>query len=351
MAGHVLSLNHKPSAQLDLDHELGIAMDYILAKQHGVCWNKICRNSLAKFRRFLLHERGRVESKIKPYDAALHTEGLPAWLVEQLIRYQHIKQRNWREARIEEGIRRFWSSHLRVWRFLVERFAVSELSDVKRAYFSDFIDWRLSAGASVRSVNGDLRTFHGFMDTLQEQGLPVPHALLRLRCLKEPDPLPKFLTDTQVRALRDDFEQQVAAAYIPAYRRDALLDRAWFYLLWQAGMRRGEVEDLRLEDLDLEGRRLTVRRGQGLARPHRVPHRHRGRRAPDLPGSARTGADRPRFSLPQPGALQTSDPWQAQGVRGAGQRAGVRPSSQAHLRHPTAQRGLPDHQHPEVPGA
>lgn len=260
IAGHVMSLNHKPSAQLDLENDLAIAMTYILAKQHGACWNKICRNSLAKFRRFLLHERGFVESKIKPFDAALHTEGLPAWLVEQLIRYQHIKQRNWREARIEEGVRRFWSSHLRVWRFLVERY----VSEVKRAYFSDYIDHRLEMGASVRSVNGDLRTFHGLMDFLQEQGLPVPHALLRLRCLKEPDPLPKFLTDEQVRALRDDLEGRVTAADNAAHRRDAQLDRACFYLLWQGGLRRGEVEDLRLEDLDLAGRRLTVRRGKGM---------------------------------------------------------------------------------------
>jgi len=201
---------------------------------------------------------------VKPYDPSLHTEGLPAWLVAQLTRYQHVKQRNWREARIEEGIRRFWSGHLRLWRFLVERFGVQELSEVKRIYFSDYIDHRLSSGASVKGVNGDLRSFHGFMEYLQDQGLPVPHALLRLRCLKEPDPLPKFLTDEQVRALRDDHEQQVQAADNAARRRDALLDRACFYLLWQAGLRRGEVEDLRLEDLDLEGRRLTVRRGKGL---------------------------------------------------------------------------------------
>lgn len=263
MAGHILSLNHKPSNQLDLDCDLQKGLDYIQAKGHGYYWTKNCRNSMLKFRRFLLHERGQTESHITPHDPALHTEGMPAWLVAQLTRYQHVKQRNWREARIEESIRRFWSSHLRVWRFLVERFGIQELNEVKRAYFNAFVDWRLEEGASVRSVNGDLRTFHGFMDFLQEQGLPVPHGLLRLRCLKEPDPLPKFLTDSQVRALRDDFEQRVEAADNAAHRRDALLDRACFYLLWQAGLRKGEVEDLRLEDLDLEGRRLTVRRGKG----------------------------------------------------------------------------------------
>ena len=264
MAGHVLGMNHKPSIQLDLDQDMRIALDYILAKRLGPSWTKNCRLSLLKFRRFLLHERGQSESHITPYDPAPHTEGLPPWLVEQLTRYQHVKQRNWRTARIEEGIRRFWSSHLRIWRFLFERYAIHDLSEIKRPFFAEYIDWRLSAGASVRSVNGDLRTFHGFMDFLQEQGLPIPHALLRLRCLKEPDPLPKFLTDPQVRALRDDFEQHVKDAGNAAHRRDALLDRACFYLLWQGGLRRGEVEDLRLEDLDLSGRRLTVRRGKGL---------------------------------------------------------------------------------------
>lgn len=99
-----------------------------------------------------------------------------------------------------------------MWRFLVERYAVSDLKDLKRAYFNDYIDWRLATEASVRSVDGDLRTFHGFMDFLQGQGLTVTHALLHLRCLKESDPLPKFLTDAQVRALRDDFEQRVKGA-------------------------------------------------------------------------------------------------------------------------------------------
>ncbi len=43
----------------------------------------------------------------------------------------------------------------------------------------------------------------------------------------------------------------------------ALLDRAMFYLLWKCGLRSGEVEELRLEDLDLDRRNLSVRDGKG----------------------------------------------------------------------------------------
>jgi hypothetical protein len=60
--------------------------------------DKKLRLSMLKFRRFLLHERGQTECHITPFDPVLHTEGLPAWLVEQLTRYQHVKQRNWRES-------------------------------------------------------------------------------------------------------------------------------------------------------------------------------------------------------------------------------------------------------------
>jgi integrase len=99
---------------------------------------------------------------------------------------------------------------------------------------------------------------------LQEEGYPVPQALLRIPSLKQPDSLPKYLTDEQVKKLRDEIERGAQAAPLASHRRLALLIRAAFYLLWQGGMRLGEVEELRLEDLDLSHKRLSVRNGKGL---------------------------------------------------------------------------------------
>jgi integrase len=84
-----------------------------------------------------------------------------------------------------------------------------------------------------------------------------------LDTLKEPDPLPRYLTDEQVRKLRDEIERNVREAVFHARRRVALLVRAAFYLLWQGGLRAGEVEELRLEDLDFPQNRLSVRDGKG----------------------------------------------------------------------------------------
>jgi site-specific recombinase XerD len=185
-------------------------------------------------------------------------------LVEELTRFQHIQQRNWRPARLEDKIRRFWSGHLRVWRFLVEQYSVQELAEVRRKHLYDYAEHRLSLGKSVSTTNGDLRAFQGFMVFLQEEDYAVPQALLRIHGLKQPDRLPRHLTDPQMCALRDDFERRVDQASGSHQVRDALLDRAIFHLFWQSGLRIGELEELRLEDLDLPGRRLSVRNGKGM---------------------------------------------------------------------------------------
>lgn len=264
MAGHILGLNLKPHHKLNLTTDLQKGLDFVLSKQISAMWTKLNRNAMEKFRRFLMHERGLVEIKVKTFDPSDVVKGLPEWLVTELTHLQHIQQTRWRTARLQESIRRFWAGHTGIWHFLFGQCAVTCLEDIRRKHLMAYIDQGLSAGLSISTVNNQMRNFHAFMVFLQEQEYAVPHILLRMATLKEPDDLPKFLTDEQVQALRDVFEVQVQNAASPNQRRDALLDRACFYLLWQGGLRKGEVEDLTLEELDLAGKRLMVRRGKGL---------------------------------------------------------------------------------------
>jgi site-specific recombinase XerD len=265
VAGHVLALNLKPYRELDLDQDLQRALDYVVAKQSSADWVKASRNGLNKFRRFLRLERGLgEESKVKPFDVPAHTQGLPLWLVSELERYQHLCQRNWRTARLDVSIRGFWSKHGHLWHFLCQERGVKQLADLKRQFVLDYVDKRLAEGLTAKSVNGELRYLHSFLLFLQEEGYIVPQSLLRIPSLKEPDSLPKYLTDEQVKKLREEVERNVREARLASHKRLALLVRAAFYLLWQGGLRLGEVEELRLEDIDVPQRRLTVRNGKGL---------------------------------------------------------------------------------------
>lgn len=265
VAGHVLGLNPVPHDQINLEGDFEKVMHYVQAKGVGMGWLKGCRNGLEKFRRFLRLERGLGEvSKITPFDVSKHTEGLPAWLVNELERYQRIQQKHWRTARLDLNLRGYWSKHGKMWRFLCLERGVTQFADLKRAHILDYVDHCLAVGASIASVNLQVHLLHGFLLFLQEEGYTVPQSILRIPSLKLPDSLPKYLTDEQVKTLRAAIEQKVQDAQTAAQRRLALLDRATFYLLWQGGMRLSEVEELRLEDLDLGSQRLNVRSGKGL---------------------------------------------------------------------------------------
>lgn len=282
MAGHVLGLNLKPHPQLSisakpvlslpkgstqaLGEDLERAMDYIKAKRLSPSWTDICLRALHRFRRFLRYERGLLDVSFDDVQVAVdrYREGLPDWLVDQLTQYQHLRQVNWRPSRLQDAITRFWGGHTRLWRWLFAREGIVEIVDVKRRHIFAYIDERLAAGYAVKSVNQELKAFQATLRFLQEREFPVPLALLRLPALKEPDALPRFLTDEEVGRLQTDLEGRVAQARKPAQVRDALLDRAAFYLLWHGGLRLGEVEELRLTDLDLSRRQLMVRQGKGM---------------------------------------------------------------------------------------
>ncbi len=264
MAGHALGLNLKPYPELDLDQDLERALDYVKAKQLSAEWTDMCRCGLDKFRHFLRQQRGITTVRFEPPDYARYREGLPAWLVSELARYQAVRQSHWRPARLNQQSTCFWQHQTRFWRWLGQRQTLTQLADVQRRHLCDYADHQLAHGYAASTINADLRGLRGFLLFLQDEAYPVPQALLRMPSLKQPDALPRFLTDEQVRLLQNDFEQQVLQTPHPSAHRDALLSRAAFYLMWQAGLRLGEVEELRLEDLDLPGRKLMVRRGKGL---------------------------------------------------------------------------------------
>lgn len=224
----------------------------------------MCRTALEKFRHFLHQQRGQpYPPPRRPLNRAVYCAGLPDWLVDQLERYQRLRQSHWRPSRSNAHLLRFWGVHTRLWRWLCARYAVTQLADIRRQYLLDYVDHRLAEGRAASTINMELRSFHEFLLYLQDRGYDLPAGLRHLPSLKQPESLPKFLTDTQIGQLRAHFEQAVAEAQHPPARREAVLTRAAFYLLWHAGLRLGEVEDLTLDDLDLVGRKLMVRQGKG----------------------------------------------------------------------------------------
>ncbi|MEZ4589988.1 MAG: tyrosine-type recombinase/integrase [Chloroflexota bacterium] len=265
MAGHVLGLNLKPHTELDLATDLDKAVCYIEARPTSQSWQKNCRHSLTWFRRFVQVQRGFVIRDQPSFgDVSRLQEGLPTWLIQQLTKQLHIRQANWRPSRLAQMTTQFWHRSTRIWRWLFEQADVQEPMDVTRDHLFTFIDEQLVAGYKVATINLHLHTFQGTLHFLQEQGMAVPNAALTLPGLKKPHALPRFLTEAQVVALKTDLDQRVTRARTVAATRNARLDRAMFYLLWQSGMRVSELEDLQQADVDLEAGVILIRAAKGL---------------------------------------------------------------------------------------
>ena len=265
MAGHILGLSCKPHSQLCLQADFAKAMAFAQARKTSQMWQRNCHHSLNWFRRFLKVERGLVIFDTSSFgDISRYQEGLPEWLIVQLTRLLHIRQANWRTTRLAQSTYHFWYKSTQLWRWLFTETEVQLAQQVTRDHIYAYIDAQLVAGYKVSSINNDLHTFQGTLRFLRQQGVMVPHQVLTMKGLKKSQSLPRFLTDSQVVALRDDIWRRVAQAITPAAKRDRLLDQAAFYLLWQTGIRVSELEDIRLSDIDLAGQKILIRQAKGL---------------------------------------------------------------------------------------
>lgn len=264
-AGLVLGLNLKPHKRINLGDDLQKAV--VFTKLRGVGENKIrvTGHGVEKFRKFLRWKRGLGEPvKIREYDVASRTQGLPKWLVQELVRYQHYRQRNWRQSRLSHQVANFWHKHLHTWKYLCFEHGVEKLEDIHLSQLTAMIAKDVKAGYAVSTINTFVLLWKGFLAFLRSEGHPVPQAPFLVKTLKQPDALPKYLKDEEIAKLRNEIERQVRDARDHSHLRDALLMRVNFYLLWQAGLRLGEVEDMLLSDLDIAGKRIAVRNSKGM---------------------------------------------------------------------------------------
>lgn len=190
-------------------------------------------------------------------DLSRYWEGLPDWLVPLLEEYIIYRQRRWKPSRVRNHTRARLNALRRSWRWLLDEEQVGSVADLKRAQVQRFMEARLVAGIGSGTVNTELTDLWALLRYLEERGHPVQPSVFRVRRPKRGDPLPRFLSEADYRQL----ERTVLEA-TQTGERDAWLDRTWFYLLSEAGLRISEVRDLRLGDIDLVARQLIVRQGK-----------------------------------------------------------------------------------------
>jgi site-specific recombinase XerD len=173
---------------------------------------------------------------------------LPTMLRTQLESYRRWKANRWRPERIAANSTLYYSQQGILWNFFYDQCGVTSVTELQLEHVQQFVKLRLEAGRSARTVNGSLSSLRSFLTFLKEDNVPVHLSLDHIQRLKESERLPRYLARGQVLRLKNEIEAAIRRAEHQDQRHDALLCRAIFYLLWQGGLRSGEVELLRFCD-------------------------------------------------------------------------------------------------------
>jgi integrase/recombinase XerD len=123
-----------------------------------------------------------------------------------------------------------------------------EIGEMERADLEAFIEQEQDRGLRISTVRTRLACIIAFLHFLMEQDI-VPGSLLKRGIkLKLPDVLPRAMNPSDVRKLLCVIEN--------------IRDRALFLLLLRTGIRIGEALGLRLNDLDIKGRKVHLYEGE-----------------------------------------------------------------------------------------
>lgn len=124
----------------------------------------------------------------------------------------------------------------------------SAIQKIERVDLEGFIEHEQDRGLRISTVRTRLACIIAFLHFLMEQEV-IPGSLLKRGIkLKLPDVLPRAMNPTDVRKLLCVI--------------DDIRDRALFLLLLRTGIRIGEALGLRLNDLDIKGRKVHLYEGE-----------------------------------------------------------------------------------------
>lgn len=187
------------------------------------------------------------------------TTDLPAWLHQAVRSYLISRINRWQPHQARLHAQNRLASLARTSRWLVQQRHWSGLDQLQRADLSAYVQACQARGLKPQSIATELKVFGGFWRYLIDQEQVTNGAILRVKApAPRRDPLPRYLNPLEFQRL-----EQVVLADTGAGRPQDHFHRACFYLLAHAGLRRGELLNLRLADCDLAGRRLRIQAGKG----------------------------------------------------------------------------------------
>lgn len=191
--------------------------------------------------------------------------GLPDWLLTHIVALLLAKQVRWQLYHRRWRARQWLGELRRAWIWLLEERGVADLASLSRRDLSAYVVHCQGRGLSNGTINHFLSTFWSFLKFVEERGEPIAPGLYRVPRPKQPDWRPRPLSEAEYTRL----EQAVRIATSEP-TPEAALDRSWFFILSDGGLRISEMLTLTVRDWDPQAQTLHIRSGKD-GHERRVP--------------------------------------------------------------------------------
>lgn len=163
-------------------------------------------------------------------------------LTESILNYRRfLKRKNFSELTIKNYLHRLK-------RFFCWTITPVESTTVKEVKM--YIDFMLEQGMAPRTINCHLSSIRGYYDYLKDdENIYIDNPVVTGLLLREPDPLPRYLSDSDVESFLDCVE--------------STRDLAIFMLMLRCGLRVQEVVNLTLDVIDYRRSQIFIKAGKG----------------------------------------------------------------------------------------
>ena len=183
---------------------------------------------------------------------------LPEQIRQASLNYIKRRWAAWPAAKRRERARNLQVELKNLWNWFLEYRSITRPGEIGLkdlwAYQSDQQEKGLAAG----TINRRMDYIIGIIRELAEQDQMVDQSVFRIRYIPRPESLPKHLSAEESQRLENFILQRLNTTHL-----NLQLENACVLVMLHSGLRVGECVDLRLQDLDLSGKRLIIRAGKG----------------------------------------------------------------------------------------
>jgi site-specific recombinase XerD len=186
---------------------------------------------------------------------ALH---LPAAIRQASLDYIQRRLHTWPAKRRRHRAQSLLNELECLWDWFLARRALTRASELHLKDLWAYQTDQLAKGYAPGTINRRLDFILGIARELAERDEPVDGSVFRLRYLPRPASLPRHLSEAESQRLEIFLRERLDSP-----EAGIRLENACLFVLLHSGLRKGECADLRVQDLDLDGKRLIIRQGKG----------------------------------------------------------------------------------------